>query len=303
MVPARYSVTRATLFVAVSACCFGSLTTLTLLGLHAGLPLTDILFWRFSLASGFLFVITWRARKEYRFDSTAWRLVGIGAVAQAAISYLSFRALDYLPVGVLAFLFYTYPAWVAIISALRGREKFTVIRLVALTLAMTGIAVMISAPKANALSTIGIAIALGTALLYALYLPMINDAQRQLPAFVASFYLVTGMAISFLVISIVTGNLKTPQTLNAWGLLFALSIIGTVLAFGSLMAGLRTLGPVRTSIVSTVEPFFTAILGAAILKQGLTIAIIGGGILIAAAVAVLATDARTETNLEQSPNQ
>jgi drug/metabolite transporter (DMT)-like permease len=53
------------------------------------------------------------------------------------------------------------------------------------------------------------------------------------------------------------------------------------------MAGLHVLGPVRTSIISTVEPFFTAILGAAILEQALSLAVIAGGALIAVAVIIL----------------
>ncbi len=51
--------------------------------------------------------------------------------------------------------------------------------------------------------------------------------------------------------------------------------------------GLLRLGPVRTAIVSTVEPFLTAILGAMVLSQPLTMRTIGGGVAIVAAVIVL----------------
>jgi drug/metabolite transporter (DMT)-like permease len=213
--------------------------------------------------------------------------MALGGIAQALISYLSFKSLDYLPVGVLAFLFYTYPAWVAIIASLRDKEILTRARLFALCLSMSGIAVMVEAPHVEVLSTIGVLMALGTALLYAFYLPMIHDAQRALPPLLSSFYLVTGIAITFLVASLATGGVAIPQTPGLWGYLLLLSVVGTVLAFGTLMAGLRVLGPVRTSIISTVEPFFTAILGAAILEQGLTLAIIAGGLLIAVAVVIL----------------
>ncbi|HZK77946.1 MAG TPA: DMT family transporter [Gemmatimonadaceae bacterium] len=283
----RHSIFRATLLVAFSACCFGSLTTVTLLAMHAGLSLVNVIFWRFFLAAGFLLVISWRSQREYPLDRTAWRLMAIGGIGQAIISYLSFKALDYLPVGTLAFLFYTYPAWVAVISALRRRELLTKPRFIALVMAMSGIAIMVESPSAKALSAIGVLMALGTAFLYALYLPMIHDAQGQLPAFLSSFYIVSGIAITFFVVSVVTGELEVPARPNVWAYLLILAIVGTVLAFGGLMAGLRILGPVRTSIIATVEPFFTAILGATILKQGLTIAIIGGGALIAAAVIVL----------------
>ncbi len=283
----RPSIFRATLLIVISACCFGSLTTVTLLAVQAGMPLLNVIFWRFLIATFILAAITWRVRKAHRFDREAWRLMAIGGIAQALISYLSFKSLDYLPVGALAFLFYTYPAWVAIIESVRGKEALTKPRLFALVMAMSGIAVMVKAPHVEALSTVGVLMALGTALLYALYLPMIHEAQKALPPLLSSFYLVIGIAITFLVASLVTGGISIPRIPGLWVDLLLLSVVGTVFAFGTLMAGLRVLGPVRTSIISTVEPFFTAILGAAILKQGLTLAIVAGGILIAAAVVIL----------------
>lgn len=283
----RQSILRATLLIVVSACCFGSLTTVTLLAMQTGMPLVNVIFWRFSIAAAFLCALTRRSRREHKFDRAAWRLMAIGGIAQALISYLSFKSLDYLPVGALAFLFYTYPAWVAIIGSARGKEILTRPRFFALILAMMGIAVMVEAPSVEALSTIGILMALGTALLYALYLPMIHDAQKALPPLLSSFYLVTGIAITFLVVSLITGGISVPQTAELWGYMLLLSVVGTVFAFGTLMAGLHVLGPVRTSIISTVEPFFTAILGAVFLQQRLTVAIVAGGLLIAVAVVIL----------------
>src|SRR5512140_926087 len=170
----RNSIFRATLLIVVSACCFGSLTTVTLLAMQAGMSLVNLIFWRFSIAALLLRVLTWSARKEHRFNRAALRLMIMGGVAQALISYLSFKSLDFLPVGALAFLFYTYPAWVAIISSIRGKEVLTQARVLALVIATVGIAIMVGAPHVVALSTIGILMALGTALLYALYLPMVH---------------------------------------------------------------------------------------------------------------------------------
>lgn len=283
----RNSIFRATLLIVVSACCFGSLTTVTLLAMQAGMPLVNVIFWRFSIAALLLRALTWSAGKEHRFNRAALRLMIIGGIAQALISYLSFKSLDFLPVGALAFLFYTYPVWVAIISSIRGKEALTQARVLALIVATVGIAIMVGAPHVVALSTIGILMALGTALLYALYLPMVHEAQKELPALLSSFYLVTGIAITFLIVSLISGGIIFPGTAASWSYLLLLSVVGTVFAFGSLMAGLHILGPVRTSIISTVEPFFTAILGAVVLQQGLTLAIVAGGALIAAAVIIL----------------
>jgi Predicted permease, DMT superfamily len=273
--------------IVISACCFGSLTTLTLLSTRDGLALTNVIFWRFALATVVLFLATIRARKSLPFGKSAVHLILIGATVQALISYLSFKALDFLPVGVLAFLFYTYPAWVAAVSAVTGREALTRTRLIALVLAMAGIAIMIETPAAPTFNTTGILLALGTAFLYALYLPVLHSAQKQLPPSVSTFYLVSGIALSFLLVGAATRQLALPRTLELWLYLLLLSIVGTVIAFGTMIAGLRVLGPVRTSIISTVEPFFTALLGAVVLAERLTVATMAGGAMIASAVIFL----------------
>lgn len=281
------SIAQATLMIVISACCFGSLTTLTLLSTRDGLALTNVIFWRFALATVVLFLATIRARKSLPFGKSAVQLILIGATVQALISYLSFKALDFLPVGVLAFLFYTYPAWVAAVSAVTGREALTRTRLIALVLAMAGIAIMIETPAAPTFNTTGILLALGTAFLYALYLPVLHSAQKQLPPSVSTFYLVSGIALSFLLVGAATRQLALPRTLELWLYLLLLSIVGTVIAFGTMIAGLRVLGPVRTSIISTVEPFFTALLGAVVLAERLTVATMAGGAMIASAVIFL----------------
>jgi drug/metabolite transporter (DMT)-like permease len=68
-----------------------------------------------------------------------------------------------------------------------------------------------------------------------------------------------------------------------------------VIAFASLVGGLRTLGPVRTSIVATVEPFFTAVLGSLLLGEMITRNTAAGGILIASAVLILQVTGRQRT--------
>ncbi len=66
-----------------------------------------------------------------------------------------------------------------------------------------------------------------------------------------------------------------------------LAVLCTAAAFIAFMRGLDGLGPVRAAIVSTVEPFWTALLGAVVLAQPLGPAALAGGACIATAVALL----------------
>ncbi|HEY3745368.1 MAG TPA: EamA family transporter, partial [Gemmatimonadaceae bacterium] len=74
---------------------------------------------------------------------------------------------------------------------------------------------------------------------------------------------------------------------TVWSSIFLLALVSTVIAFSTLIKGLSVLGPVRTAIIATVEPFFTALLGFVVLGNQLSVTILIGGVLIAAAVLLI----------------
>jgi drug/metabolite transporter (DMT)-like permease len=189
-------------------------------------------------------------------------------------------------VGPLAFLFYTYPAWVALLAAIRKTERLTPIRIFALVLALTGVTIMVGAPTER-LNPIGVLLALGSALLYSAYLPALEHVQEGIPALLSTFLLIAGAAISFSIGAVFAGELFVPRGASVWSNIFLLAFVSTVIAFSTLIKGLSVLGPVRTSIIATVEPFFTAILGALVLGNQSGGATLIGGVLIAAAVLVI----------------
>jgi drug/metabolite transporter (DMT)-like permease len=296
MTTGRVSVAKATALIVTASCAFGSLSTLTVFITRSGLALVPAMFWRYLVAALALLLIL-RSQVGQVSRKHAVRLILIGGFGQASITYLSLRALDFLPVGPLAFLFYTYPAWIALIAAATGREDLTLPRLGALAIAMTGIVFMVGTTQSQPFSPVGVALALGTAFLYALYLPVLHKVQADTPAMVSSFYLILGVLAVFLVATLSHGGPRMPGSPATWIYLALLSLVSTVIAFSALMAGLRVLGSVRTSIVSTIEPFFTMMLGVVFLSEPMTGNIIAGGVLIAAAVLLLQW---TERNREMT---
>jgi drug/metabolite transporter (DMT)-like permease len=280
------SVRRATLLIVLSALSFGSISVLTVLVTAAGVPLLTAMAWRYVLGAALLATVARPQHLRAIPKQRAVLLIVIGGCGQALITYLSLHALDYISVGPLAFLFYTYPAWVALLAALRKTERLTPVRVIALTLALAGVAIMVGVPEEK-LHPIGVMLALGSALLYSVYLPALEYVQEGVPALVATFLLIVGAAIAFVVAAILTGDLFLPVGLAVWSEILMLALVATVIAFLTLIKGLSILGPVRTAIVATVEPFFTAMLGILVLDNRLGPATLLGGILIAGAVLLI----------------
>ena len=280
------SIGRATLLIVASAFSFGSISVLTVLTTNAGVPLLTTMAWRYVLGAVLLGAVIHIKRISSIPRQRIFQLLLIGGVGQALITYLSLHALEYIPVGPLAFLFYTYPAWVALLAAVRKAEKLTPVRVLALMLALTGVTIMVGAPT-DKLNPIGVTLALASALLYSGYLPALALVQEGIPALLSTFLLIVGAAISFVIAALFASELFVPRGTAVWSNIFLLSLVSTVIAFSSLIKGLSVLGPVRTAIIATVEPFFTAILGALVLANTFGVATLIGGIFIAAAVLVI----------------
>ena len=285
--PSRVAVARASGLVALAACCFGSIPILISLGAALGITLLTLLVWRYVVGGALLVVAAGGLRALALPRSLALRALVIGGAGQAFVALVSLSALRYIPAATLSFLFYTYPAWIAVIAALRGTERLTSRRVVALLLSFAGIATMVGAPGSEAMHPAGVALALGSALFYALYVPAIGALQRVIEPRVVAAYMALGALLTLVAASPVMGGIAVRLPAQAWMIVLLLGVVTTVLGFLAFLRGLAVIGPVRTAIVATVEPFWTAVVAALVLGQRLTPATLAGGGLIAAAVVVI----------------
>jgi drug/metabolite transporter (DMT)-like permease len=289
---ARGAILRATLLVLLSAGCFGANSILTLVATRVGVPLFAVLFWRYGLAAPMLAAVAALSGPD-RLRIPSGRLLPLltlGGGGQALVIFLAMTSLNWIPAATLGFLFYTYPAWVAVFAALRGSERFDWRRVLALGLSLAGIVFMVGAPLWGAPGTLhpaGVALALGAAIVYALFIPLIGRLQAGLDPAAASTYVVLAASALFGILALATGNFRLVLPPVGWATVVALALISTTLGFIAFLRGLAVLGPVRTAIVSTVEPFWIAVLGLVVLRQPISLSVLGGGVLIAAAVVLL----------------
>ena len=279
----------------LGACCFGAIAIFVVLARRTGAPLTSILAWRFLIAAVLLTAAAGGVRALRIPRALAMRVLLIGGGGQALISFLALRALDHLPAGTNAFLFYTYPAWVAVFSFVSATERVDARRLLALAISFAGIATMVGTPwsETTAVPLIGVVLSLSAAACYGLYIPTIGRMQEGIRPTVMSAYVAFGAGVVHVLIGVVTGTLTVQLEPAAWASIAGFAIIGTAVAFLFFLRGLAVLGPVRTAIVSTIEPFFTTLLGALILTQPLPSSTLAGGALIALAVILLQRRERT----------
>ena len=293
-----------TLFTLLAALGFAAVSTLTSIAIKQGTSLPNVLTWRYVLSS--IVLVLFVGIKGYKRvpSREIAKFIVIGGGGQALLVGLALSSVPFVGVATTAFLFYTYPTWVTIVQAVRGAEKVTARRALALALSFAGIFIIANvplgasiraaggaagsaAPVPDALYWKGVALALGAAVVYGGYIPTMQFLQKSHPVPVTSALGKIGSAVCFLLWSAGDQSFDFHLTTTAWAAIAGLTIFSTVLPSVFFLLGLMRLGPVRTAIVSMVEPFLTAIIGVIVLGQALTVRTGIGGALIVSAVVLL----------------
>ncbi len=294
----RARLARATVLIVASAACFSTIAIFVTLATRAGAPLLTVLTGRFFFGTLAIAPIAGLAAVGSAPPSLRNALVFRAGVLQAALVFCSGASLRWLPAATLVFLFYTYPAWVTIIVALQRGERISLRRGVALVLSLVGVAIMVGAPGPLVVHPAGAALALASALIFAIYLVYTDRLQAATTTGVTSFWIAVGAGATFLIAAVLTRQLTFDVAASVWAYMAALGVLSTAVGYGLFFKGLRILGPVRTAIISTAEPLWAALLGWLVLTQPVTLGTAVGGACIAAAVVILQWRPKGDVNTQ-----
>lgn len=275
--------------IVVSAVSFGCVAVLG--KLTGELPVATVLFWRWLLAFLALAPLVVLAR-EHRPPRDAKLLAGaflVGALGYAATSGIYFLSLPHVQSALASFLLFLNPVFVAALAAVALGERLRARGLAALGLAIAGLALMTLAPGIEA-KPIGVALALGSAVTYALTIVASRRLVSRAPPLPLAWVGMLGAAASFGVVGAATGTLEVPRELGAWGLIALLAVLGTTIAVGAFYLALPLIGAPRAALMSTLEPVSTVAVAFVVLGEPFTVVQLAGGALVIAATALLATE-------------
>lgn len=288
----------------VSAACFGTLGVLTGLAYREGAQPLPLLTWRFALVSVLMGAYQLTRAPRVLFDGVRdlGRYAALSLTGYGAASVCFFFALKEASASVVAVLLYTYPAMVAVLSALLFRERFRANRVAAIALTFAGCVLVVGLfAETPAASPAGIALGLGAALGYSIFNLL---SFRWLPGrsrVVMQTYTFGLSAIAIGAITLATGGSLSPAgwTPALWGYLALIVAIPTFVAVTLYLNGIRNLGAAQAAIVSTTEPLFTIAFAWMVLGERLTPAQMAGALLVVAGVVAAewkqsATEVHTE---------
>jgi drug/metabolite transporter (DMT)-like permease len=189
--------------------------------------------------------------------------------------------------GYAALIIATIPIWVALIEAIIDRRAPSVMLIVSLLVGLAGIAVLGASQLADGDSR-DLA-ALGALLLAPLFWSVGSVLQRRRPVGVApqvsAGYQQLFGSVGFFAVVLLVGEpapAPTQEAVLAW---LYLVIMGSVIAFSSYVAALHLLPTRIVATYSYVNPVIAVLLGAIILDEAITGAMIVGMVLVLLGVA------------------
>ncbi|HEX6869567.1 MAG TPA: DMT family transporter [Micromonosporaceae bacterium] len=279
---------RGIMLCLVSAAGFGVAPVFAKEVYRAGVNVTTMLSVRFLIAAViFWAVVAWR-RPQLPPRRILLACLGLGAVGYALQAALYFGAVARIDASLAALLLYIYPAIVTLLAVALRRERTDRRRLVALTSSAAGLVLLLGTRgAAPATASIGVALALGAAVAYALYLTVADGVLPHLDVFLLSALVCSAAAISVAGVGLTTGALRAPEVAVGWLWIGLLAVVSTVLPVATLFAGIRVVGAPTAAILSCVEPAVTVAVTAPLYGETLSAGQAVGGALVLAAVVVL----------------
>lgn len=271
-------------FLALGSAAFlGLNTTLARLAYDSGSNSGTVVFLRISLtalAIGILIVIT---RRDFSVPKVAiLPLIGasVSLVLQGT-SYLS--SVSYIPVGLAALLFYTYPLMVAAASQVVDQKKIDIARLFAFGAAFIGISMAVG-PSLNVLDWHGIVLALMGAFGVMTTFMFTSRALKYMSPISVSFYSNLFAMPMMAMMMTLLGGFQPPTTgIGIAGLTSVCVFYG--LAYLMLSAAIHSIGKTMTALLSNLEPLVSIIAAALILGESMSgIQYFGGLVLVVSLV-------------------
>ena len=264
--------------------------------MNNGASIESILFFRYTFAVVLLAAFLILTRQSFRITARqAGVLLALGLLYTSSSIFL-FEAYNYIASGLATTLIFLYPVLVAVIMVfLRVVPSWPVWLSIAATFG--GVIIMTQGSGGDSLNPIGIVLSLGSALVYALFIVIINRSKAiaQISNTLLTFYSLTVGAIVFLgkisfsEVPISAGITTGGDWLNIAGL----ALLPTIVSTATLAIATRNIGATKASVLGVFEPITAILIGTLMFGEPLTTNILLGiGIAIVAVTFMISVTKR-----------
>ena len=264
--------------------------------MNNGATIESILFFRYSFAVVMLGAFLILTKQSFRITvRQAGVLLALGLLYTSSSIFL-FEAYNYIASGLATTLIFLYPVLVAIIMVfLRVVPSWPVWLSIAATFG--GVIIMTQGSEGDSLSPVGVALSLGSALVYALFIVIINRSKAIAPisnTLLTFDSLMVGATVFLGKITFSDTAISAGITTGGdWLNLVGLALLPTIVSTTTLAIATRNIGAAKASVLGVFEPITAILIGTLMFGEPLTTNILLGiGIAIVAVTFMISVTKR-----------
>ncbi len=253
----------------------------------AGVAIGSILFFRYGFAVLMLGLFLMLKRESFRITLRQAGVLLVLGLLYTSSSLLLFEAYNYIASGLATTLVFLYPVLVAIIMVFLGVVPSWPVWL-SIGVTFLGVLIMTYSDGPQTTSLLGVLLSIGSALVYALFIVIINRSKiiKGISNTLLTFYtLVVGSIVFITWVSVagvhLTAGIQGPV---AWLSLLGLALFPTIISTATLAVATRNIGATKASVLGVFEPITAILVGTLAFGEALTPNILIGILLSVAAV-------------------
>ena len=274
---------------------YSSTPTFTQLGYKGGIQTNTLLFSRHLVS---LICLLPTLLKKGAFSAIGKKQIpGILLLCcLSIIGNVSFNyAYHYLPNMVAVSVSLSYIVFVFIIEIFLGREEYNPKRGLIICLAAVGLIIIAIPGLGGSFNMTAFLVGIFASLQYSGQVAFLNSKyMKQVPT---NIVLLTGIIPIMIFSSIrclTLGESLLPSNGTQWFAIICLGTFGVIIARGLFFSSIRLIGATKASMIDSLEPFSSAILGYVFLRQGLSVYTVIGSLLMMISIMLLLTEKKDE---------
>lgn len=267
---------------------FGLIPLFTLPLMAKGMQFDSILFYRFLFASIALVGIIASKKESLRIDKKDIPVLVLLGFFYTASAMFLFWGYNFMSVGIATTLHFTYPIFVTLIMLLFFREKTSWVTLLAIGLAICGVARLSIIEGEMKLSVLGVFIVLLSAVGYALYITTVNKSRvHTMTGRKLTFYVFIVSTILFSIKASTNEGIQPIPDMMSLINLILLAIVPTVISNITLVLAVHNIGGTLTAVLGAMEPVTAVFVGVLVFGEPFTFNLAIGILLIIIAVTMI----------------
>ena len=263
--------------------------------MNDGASIDSILFFRYGFSVVLLAAFLILSRQSFKVTPKQLGILLILGLLYTSSSICLFESYKYIASGLATTLIFLYPVFVAIIMVvLRVYPTWQV--WLAILATFVGVLILAQSDDTQTIDPIGVLLALGSGLSYAIFIVIVNSSRiiRPISSTMLTFYsLSVGMVIFYINTLLSPNDLTTGiNGSSAWLCLVGLAILPTIISTATLALSTRKIGATKASVLGVFEPITAIMVGTIAFNEPITTNIIVGISISIAAIIFMIMDTK-----------